>query len=150
MYKEHVKFNTFITLPLLLGLIYYFLHPMRSLMLTFSASFIYSTFFMNPDLDLADQIRFFSIRGVLTLPFRFYAKLFKHRGLSHNVFFGSFTRLAWLIGWGWLLFFIFYRKLPSKGFLASLLEDYRWFILYAIAGICFADWSHLLLDRKKG
>ena len=150
MYKEHAKFNIFIALPLLLGAIYYFLHPVRDLMLTFSGAFIYSTLFMNPDLDLANQIRLFSVRGLLTLPFRSYAKVFSHRGLSHHLLLGSFTRIAWLLGWGCLLFFIIYKTLPTKGTFLSFYKHYQPFILYALGGICLADWGHLFLDRKKG
>ncbi|MDN3509544.1 MAG: DUF2227 family putative metal-binding protein [Candidatus Neptunochlamydia sp.] len=150
MYKRHAKFNIFIALPILLGVMYYFLHPVRGLMLTFSGAFVYSTLFMNPDLDLANQIRVFSIRGFLTFPFRSYAKFFSHRGLSHNVVLGSFTRIAWLMGWGFLSFLVFYKTLPSKEGLLSLYEHYQPFILYGLAGVCLADWGHLLLDRKKG
>lgn len=150
MYKEHAKFNIFIALPILLGAMYYFLHPVRDLMLTFSGAFVYSTLFMNPDLDLANQIRLFSIRGFLTLPFRSYAKFFSHRGLSHNVVLGSLTRIAWLMGWACLIFLALYKTLPSKGTLLSFYKHYHPFILYALAGVCLADWGHLLLDRKKG
>ncbi len=150
MYKEHAKFNIFIALPILLGALYYFLHPVRDLMLTFSGAFVYSTLFMNPDLDLANQIRLFSIRGFLTLPFRSYAKFFSHRGLSHNVVLGSLTRIAWLMGWGCLVFLVLYKTLPSKRTLLSFYKHYQPFILYALAGVCLADWGHLLLDRKKG
>ncbi|MCB1071684.1 MAG: DUF2227 family putative metal-binding protein [Chlamydiales bacterium] len=150
MYKEHAKFNIFIALPILLGAMYYFLHPVRDLMLTFSGAFVYSTLFMNPDLDLANQIRLFSIRGFLTLPFRSYAKFFSHRGLSHNLLLGSFTRIAWLMGWGCLIFLVLYKTLPTKGTFLSFYKHYQPFILYGLAGICFADWGHLLLDRKKG
>ncbi len=146
MYKQHAQFNIFIALPLFLGAMHYFLHPVRNLMLTFTGAFVYSTLFMNPDLDLASQIRLFSIRGFFTLPFRSYAKLFSHRGLSHNLVLGSFTRIAWLVGWGGLIFFIVYRTLPTQGTFLKFYKHYQPFILYSLGGICLADWSHLLLD----
>lgn len=150
LYKTHVKFNVFIFLPILLGAIYYFLHPIQDLMLIFSGSFVYSTLFMNPDLDLAHQIRLFSIRGLFTLPFRLYAKLFSHRGLSHHIALGSLTRIIWLMGWAALIFFACYKTLPSTGTVLSFYKRYEIFLLYGFAGICFADWGHLLLDIKKG
>jgi len=99
-YKTHSKFNLFIALPILLGAAFYFLHPPRNLMLTFAIVFSYSTLFMSPDMDLAYQIRLFSLRGLFSIPFRSYAQLFSHRGLSHNVLLGSVTRILWLAGWG--------------------------------------------------
>lgn len=149
MYKQHAQFNIFIALPVLLGAIYYFLHPHRPFMITFAGAFTYSTLFMNPDLDLANQIRLFSIRGLLTLPFRSYAKIFSHRGLSHSPLLGSFTRIAWLFGWGALIFLAIYQTLPAKGDFLKFYKHYEPFILYSLAGICFADWGHLLLDMKK-
>ncbi|MDJ0652204.1 MAG: DUF2227 family putative metal-binding protein [Simkaniaceae bacterium] len=149
-YKKQAQFNIFIALPILLGAMYYFLHPIRDLMLTFSGAFVYSTLFINPDLDLANQIRLFSIRGFLALPFRVYAKFFSHRKLSHNVIVGSFTRMAWLMGWGCLISLALYKAPPSKGTLVSFYKHYQPFILYVLAGVCLADWSHLFLERKKG
>ncbi len=149
MYKEHAKFNIFIVLPILLGGMYYFLHPVRDLMFTFTGAFIYSTLFMNPDLDLANQIRLISIRGFLTLPFRSYAKLFSHRGLSHHPLFGSFTRIAWLIGWGGIIFFLVYKSVPTKGTFLKFYKNNQPFILYCLGGVCLADWGHLLLDIKS-
>lgn len=149
MYKGHAKFNLFLALPILLGGMYYFLHPHRDLMITFAAVFTYSTLFMNPDLDLANQIKLFSIRGLLTFPFRSYAKFFSHRGLSHNVILGSATRILWLAAWGTLVFFIMYKSLPTKASLYKFYRHYQPFILYSAAAICLADWCHLLLDRKE-
>ncbi|MGE3716158.1 MAG: DUF2227 family putative metal-binding protein, partial [Simkaniaceae bacterium] len=82
MYKGHVRFNLFIALPILLGGSDYLFHPSRAMLITFASVFAYSTLFMNPDLDLANQIKLFSSRGVFTLPFRSYAKIVSHRGLS--------------------------------------------------------------------
>jgi len=149
MYKQHAQFNLFIALPILLGAMYYFLHPTRELMLTFAGTFAYSTLFMNPDLDLANQIKLFSIRGILTLPFRSYAKFFSHRGLSHHLILGSFTRILWLLAWGALGFLLIYKTLPQKKDLLKVYFQYQPFFLYSLAGICLADWGHLLLDMKE-
>ncbi|MCB1110968.1 MAG: DUF2227 family putative metal-binding protein, partial [Chlamydiia bacterium] len=128
----------------------YFLHPPRDLMLTFAGTFAYTTLFMSPDMDLATNIRLKSIRGVLSLPFRSYAKVFSHRGLSHHPIFGSFTRIVWLLAWGALAFLIVYKSLPSQKSLLKFYKLHEMFILYALGGICFADWGHLLLDLKEG
>jgi len=149
MYKQHAQFNLFIALPILMGAMYYFLHPARDLMFTFAGTFAYSTLFMNPDMDLANQIRLMSIRGILSIPFRSYSKVFSHRGLSHNLILGSFTRIAWLLAWGALAFLIVYKSLPTKGSILKFYKHYQPFILYGFGGICLADWGHLLLDMKE-
>lgn len=149
MYKGHARFNLCFALPILLGAMYFFLKPNPHLMITFGAVFIYSTLFMNPDLDLANQIRLFSIRGLLTLPFRSYAKFFSHRGLSHHVLLGSLTRILWLAAWGCLIFLIYYKTLPTKATFYKFYRHYQPYIIYAFAAICIADWCHLLLDRKE-
>ena len=149
MYKGHVRFNLFIALPILLGGSYYLFHPSRAMLITFASVFAYSTLFMNPDLDLANQIKLFSIRGLLTLPFRSYAKIFSHRGLSHSLFLGSLTRILWLAGWAALVFLVMYKTLPTKSTLYKFYSLYQPYILYSFAAICLADWCHLLLDRKE-
>ncbi|NGX51630.1 MAG: hypothetical protein K1060chlam2_01503 [Chlamydiae bacterium] len=148
-YSGHARFNLFLALPLLLGALYAFLHPSRDLMITFASVFVYSTLFMNPDLDLANQIKLFSIRGLFALPFRSYAALFSHRGLSHNLIVGSITRILWLAGWGALIFLAIYKTLPTEASLRRFYHHYQPFILYSFAAISLADWCHLLLDRKE-
>jgi len=147
-YKQHSKFNIFIALPILLAGAFYFMHPHSYSLLTFAGTFVYSTLFMSPDMDLAYQIRLRSIRGILSLPFRSYASLFKHRGLSHNIILGSATRILWLIGWGCLIFFVIYQSLPAKSTVLKFYKAYQPYFLYGFAGICLADWCHLLLDIK--
>jgi len=147
-YIKHVRFNLFLAFPIILGLIYYFLHPSYHLMITFTAVFFYSTLFMNPDLDIANKIKLGSIRGILTFPFRSYAKIFKHRGISHNLLLGSLTRILWLAMWGVLIFFVLYKTLPTKVSLYRYYQQYHSFILYGLSAVCLADWCHLVLDQK--
>lgn len=147
-YKKHAQLNLFIALPILLGAIYYFLHPNRELIIAFSAAFIYSAFFMNPGLNLTSQARLISLRGILSSPFRLYAKIFAYRGLARHIIFGPLTRIAWLAILGCLVFLLMYKTLPTKGTALMFYKHYQPFILYCLAGICFADWGHLLLDRK--
>jgi len=103
---------------------------------------------MNPDLDLAHKIKLISLRGFLSLPFRWYSLVFRHRGISHSLIFGSLTRLAWLGGMAALLFFLVYKALPSTRSFYATYYAYKYYIWYAAAGMCLADWSHLLLDIK--
>ena len=148
-YKKHTQFNLFVALPILVGSAYFVFHPSYQLLMTFALVFTYTTLFMSPDMDLANQIRLFSIRGLFSLPFRSYAKFFSHRGLSHHVLLGSLTRIFWLAGWGTLIFLGIYKSLPHKKDLLKFYSLYQPYFLYALAGVCSADWGHLLLDRKS-
>lgn len=149
MYKTHTRFNLLVALPILGVGIYYLLHPPLAFVGTFIVAFTYTTLFMNPDLDLANQIRLFSLRGLFSIPFRSYAACFRHRGLSHHFVLGSLTRIVWLLGWLFIVFFLTYKALPSQKSLITMYTQYQPFILYGLAGVCFADWAHLLLDIKE-
>ncbi len=148
-YKTHVKFNLLLALPISIAGIYYLYSPSNAFLLTFASAFSYSTCFMNPDLDLIHQIKLFSLRGLLTLPFRFYSKIFKHRGISHSMLFGTATRILWLCGIGLLLFYLIYETLPSEKTFLSYCKNYKIYMYYALAGIVLADWFHLILDYRK-
>jgi uncharacterized metal-binding protein len=104
---------------------------------------------MSPDVDLAHQIRFFSLRGFLTMPFRLYAKFFRHRGISHSFFLGSLTRILWLAVFSIVIFFLVYQTFPNHKNFFTFAYKHRVFLIYSLSGICLADWCHLLLDRKK-
>lgn len=149
-YRTHVTFNLLFALPISAAGICYVQIPPTPYLLTFICAFFYSTCFLNPDLDLIHQIKIFSLRGIMTLPFRFYSKMFKHRGLSHSFLFGTATRVLWLSGLFLLLFYLIYNTLPTHRDFFYYLEEYKSYIIYACAGVVLADWSHLLLDLKKG
>ena len=149
LYKTHTLFNLCLALPLSLAAMFFLLNASFYNMGVFAGAFTYSTLFMNPDLDLANNIKLFSIRGFLTLPFRLYANVFKHRGLSHHILFGSITRIIWLAAWGILIFLIFYKTLPKPNSLYQFYLKNQSIIHTTFLAICVADWSHLLLDRKK-
>jgi uncharacterized metal-binding protein len=146
-YKTHVVLNLFFALPLLVGTLYYWLHPTKESLVIFSCSFIYTSLFMSPDMDLADRIKWYSLRGLLSIPFRSYSKVFKHRGLSHSLLLGSLTRI------GWLSVFILVIVYLSIGFSLSLDQIiayvvlYKKELLYCFAGIFSADVVHILTDK---
>jgi len=149
MYKGHTRFQLFVAFLLLLIIVYLLMRPHLYFMITFASVFAYSTLFMSPDLDLAYQIRLFSVRGFFSIPFRSYAKFFSHRGLSHNFFLGSATRILWLLGWFTLIFLVLYKTLPTQSTFLNFYKIYQPYILYSLAAICLADWSHLLLDYQE-
>ena len=147
LYKTHTRFNIFIALPILCFGIYYFWHPKINFLMTFFFSFCYATLFMNPDVDISDKNKLFSIKGFLTFPFRIYSKIFKHRGLSHSIVFGTMTRILFLFILFLCLLFLLNKTISSKDFLSFSL-GYKTYILFAISGIFLADMCHLLLDFK--
>lgn len=63
----------------------------------FLGSYLFSSLFLSPDLDLkrSDPFRRWGIARVLWVP---YARLFRHRALSHHIIFGPLTRIAYLGG----------------------------------------------------
>lgn len=147
-YRTHVAFNLIAGLPASLLSLHYLLEPTPALLGTFSLSFAYSTCFMNPDLDLVHQIKLKSIKGFFSLPFRLYSKVFKHRGLSHSILFGTLTRVLWLSAVGFAIFFAFYQTAPTQRSLMAYFEHHKLYIYYALAGVVIADWCHLLLDYR--
>ena len=147
-YKGHCSFNILFALPALIAAQMYFFNPNPAFSFTFIGAFVYTTFFMNPDLDLVHNIKLLSLRGFFSLPFRAYSGVFKHRGISHSFFLGSLTRIAWLFGISFLLFILVFQTFPSKTSFFLYWKQYKPFLLYGFAGICLADWCHLLLDLK--
>jgi uncharacterized metal-binding protein len=61
----------------------------------FACGFAFGMFFLSPDLDLA-RSRPAKRWGILSILWWPYARLFRHRGLSHHIFWGPLTRLAYL------------------------------------------------------
>lgn len=146
LYKTHAKLNILIALPIVLGICNYLLQTDPKLLFVFSGAFVYGTLYMNPDLDLVHSIKLFSIRGLLTLPFRGYSKIFRHRGLSHSLFFGTATRLGYLA----LVIFLFSYFIIKMPFLH--LDAYKYYqnskllFFYGFLGLFLADAFHLLVD----
>ncbi|MFA6119082.1 MAG: DUF2227 family putative metal-binding protein [Parachlamydiales bacterium] len=146
-YKTHCRFNILIAFPLILLVIIYFFNPPFGLIGTFSISFIYSTLFMNPDLDLADKIHLFSLRGLLTIPFRGYSLIFRHRGISHIFVLGTLTRILWLGGLYFLVLYLFNKRISNSYNFLSICKSC--YFLYGLSAIILADFCHLILDFKK-
>ena len=147
-YRTHSVFNMLVGLPVTLGAFYYFLKPSVALMVIYGCVFLYTTLFMNPDLDLVHQIKLGSLRGILSIPFRLYSKVFSHRGISHVLVIGSLTRVIWLAGFLFGITYLVNRPFVAKS-LPHFYNLYRLEIYTAFAAIVLADACHLLLDLKK-
>lgn len=147
MYKTHTRFNIFLALPIFVGLMYFF-NADNKFIITFCLAFIYATFFMNPDMDLADRIKLFSIKGFFTFPFRIYSKVFRHRGLSHNFFLGTLTRVLFMGIFFLAIFYFINKRFISTNDMLSFYKMYKNYILFGFAAFFLADICHLVLDIK--
>lgn len=131
-YKAHVAVNVAVGLPLVLAALKYTVSFTPTELFGFSAAFLYGTLFLHPDMDIAYKTKLLSWKGLLTLPFRPYSLLFRHRGISHMPVIGTLTRVLWLWGLLWLFF-------------GWITPDWvpLWFVL---GGLATADLCHILLD----
>ena len=144
-YKTHTLFNLSFFLPATALLLFYLFHPSRADLIAYSASFVYGTLYMGPDADVADKIKLLSLRGIMSLPFRPYSKLFAHRGISHWLIIGTATRIIWLASL-LIIPYIIYKRSFSLYPLVSFYTTYKSTIIYALSGLCLSDFGHLLLD----
>ena len=124
-----------------------FFSPRDKDYVVFSLAFAYGTLFMSPDLDLAHKIKLFSIRGFLTLPFRTYALVFKHRGVSHWPLVGTMSRVLWLFLYFVLIAFLFFKFESTMSSFGEYLQLYQIEILFALGALALADISHILVDK---
>ena len=148
-YKVHNRFNLLLVLPLAATFIYLYLHPSRFQLGLFIGCFVYGTLFMSPDMDVANKIRLFSLRGILSIPFKSYALFFKHRGISHHFFLGTLTRVAWLFMYTALALYLFDKAVLSQKQAMTFYRVYKYELLYSFAAIFLADLSHIALDKSK-
>lgn len=138
-YKTHNRFNIALVLPVLVAAQIAIFKFQSQEVIIFAIAFIYTTLFANPDMDLASKIKLTSLRGFLSFPFRLYSKVFKHRGLSHHVLWGSLTRIMW-IG-AFFAFLMWFLGIKWQLFPANTL-----YIYIALFGIFSADIAHIALD----
>ncbi|MCS6902892.1 MAG: metal-binding protein [Candidatus Bipolaricaulota bacterium] len=84
-----------ITLPLWIALFYLFIDTSWLSVALFGGAYLFSSLFLSPDLDLRHNAarRRWGLLGFIWLP---YTKVFKHRGVSHSLLFGTLTRLGYL------------------------------------------------------
>lgn len=145
-YKTHTRFNLFLALPLLLAMGWYLFNLSVKELALFTGAFAYATLWMSPDSDVAYQVKLFSFRGLMTLPFRPYAYLFKHRGLSHKPVIGTATRLLWVLLLTLLVLYGLYEFVPTQETFLGIIKSYKEPLIIGLSAITIADLCHLLLD----
>ena len=146
-YKAHSAINLFVALPVLAGIALLALKQPLNLVLIGAGAFAYGTLFMSPDVDLAYNVKLFSVRGVLSFPFRTYAKVFAHRGLSHSLLFGTLTRVLWLGAYVLVALFVIYQFVPTQKKLMAFYLSYKLPLIAGFIGLFLADACHILVDK---
>lgn len=138
-YKTHVSVNLLISFPLSIAALKYTVNLSPQELASFSLAFIYGTLFLHPDLDLARNIRLFSFKGLMTLPFRPLSFFIKHRGISHAPIFGTLLRVFWL-----MIVLSIGMSLTNYPDINPWNHSVLWL---ALAGLATADLSHIFLDK---
>lgn len=138
---RHLRLELFL-LPLFLTGLYFmklgWLWP-----LTFGLAYLFSSLWLSPDLDLRsnDARRRWGPLGFIWWP---YTKVFKHRGLSHNLLFGPLTRIGYLF----LLGFLIIHALNYFGVRAAFYLRISNAILVMVgAGLYLPNVLHILYDH---
>lgn len=145
-YRTHTLFNLILFLPISALAIYFFFESPLNKIALYGGAFAYGTLYMSPDSDVADKCKLLSLRGILTLPFRPYSKLFAHRGISHWLFIGTLTRILWLILLFTLAYTCIYQHTFSLKPIINFYQNNHLDVHYCVAGLIIADIGHLLLD----
>ena len=92
--KTHLRIELFL-LPVWVVLFYLFIDASWQAGALFAGAYLFSSLLLSPDLDLRynRSRRRWGLLGFIWIP---YTKVFKHRGVSHNLLFGTLTRLGYL------------------------------------------------------
>ena len=137
-YETHCIFNWIMLV--VLGVVAYQYYPVDWKYLVFGIGYIIGTVYITPDLDTNSS--------VYNPLWYIYKLLFKHRGLSHNIFIGFITRLIYL---GLVFYGIWYAlnyffHIPNNIIeAATLLYDQETAILL-VEGLAVANSLHVVID----
>ena len=120
--------------------------------LSFVAAYLFSSLLLSPDMDLArsnPQNRW----GILRVLWWPYARLFRHRGWSHNPLLGPLSRVLYLgvivaLLWTGLHYWLSVEMVELgdlvKWWKRQLEEEWLWAL---IAGLLLPNELHILADR---
>lgn len=99
--KTHLRIEL-ITLPLWAALFYFWVDASWFSIALFAGAYLFSSLLLSPDLDLRHNAarRRWGLLGFIWIP---YTKVFKHRGVSHSLLWGTLTRLGYLALWAVLI-----------------------------------------------
>ena len=126
------------------------LRPAPPELAAFTGAYAFSSLFLSPDLDLKDNDarKRWGPLGFLWIP---YAKIFKHRGISHSLLWGPLTRLLYLavVFGGVALALVALGLVPPPSFdvPSNGAIFHRQLLLALGAGLYLPNVLHVLLDR---
>jgi len=128
-HKKHEKINLSVLVIIIIMLLYINLD--YTIIFIFILSFLFSTFFVTPDLDINSKI--YKRWGIIRLLWRPYRDIFKHRKASHHLLWGPVS----LIGYFSMLVVFF---IPWDA-----VTTYE--IAVILAGMVAAIELHIIADR---
>ena len=147
--KTHDRVNMLIG-TVIVGTMIGFTNPWQ-IVFSFSTGWLVATYVFTPDLDVGPKNRK-SLFGVVLYP---YSIFFKHRGLSHSLFFGTLSRVTYVALVTLVFYFIFLSGglEQTGGTVVSLIKGYNYNIIFYKAftwvfiGMLGADLCHILVDK---
>lgn len=154
--KTHTRIDLFL-LVTILGPAWYFWpsfvkafgrDEMAEYGVVFIVAYLFGTFLLSPDMDLntSDPMKNW---GVLRLLWRPYARVFKHRGLSHMPIVGTLTRVVYILIVVYALSAVAnaFFDLGWKMSVDDFVKIDRNAIVVGLVGLCLPDLFHILADR---
>ncbi|MFQ5794308.1 MAG: DUF2227 family putative metal-binding protein [Candidatus Bipolaricaulia bacterium] len=153
--KQHLH-TELILLPVVIAGLYLLGERFPSVMLRstdllfVAGAYLLSSLLLSPDLDLRYNLarRRWGLLGVIWIP---YIKLFKHRHLSHHLFFGPLSRIVYLLLVAGLVLFGLYRghviERPDGIQFIDYLAIHRRSLLWIVLGLYLPNALHILYDR---
>jgi len=151
--RVHARIDLF-ALILIAGCILYFRTDLAKLVdgdklwayvAAFVGAYLFGTFFMSPDMDL-DRCRPSSNWGILRFLWHPYARIFKHRGLSHVPIFGTLTRVLYLLMVAGIVVLIVRFAFGLRVSLPALERTDLGLVLALGTGLCLSDLLHIAVD----
>lgn len=143
--KTHLRIELLL-LPVWVALFYLFIDTSWHTGALFAGTYLFSSLLLSPDLDLRHNRsrRRWGFLGFIWIP---YTKIFKHRGVSHSLLFGTLTRLGYLAILALLITFglSFFRMISFDPLTAVPLDLKLVGIL--VAGLWLPNIIHVLVDR---
>lgn len=152
--KFHDSFN--LVLGVILSVLVFTFSVSITSTLLFLVGWTIATFILSPDLDIKPKKRL----GVLQFVLYPYSIIFKHRGVSHSFFLGTWTRIIYVLTISITLIALLSGlgiiKLSKKDAFNDIYNFiinfnlnepiYRYLVIFYL-GMLLADVSHLLVDN---
>jgi uncharacterized metal-binding protein len=113
------------------------------LIVIFLFSYLFSSLFFSPDLDLRQSraAQRWGIGRVVWIP---YARIFRHRALSHHIVYGPLTRILYL---GAMLGLVYWLLLRYAGYRAHFPFP-SWSVIAAVVfGVYLPNQIHAIADK---